>query len=114
MKNLIVRYAKREELESVNNIRKQVNELHVKGRPDMFRKDGWQFIEPFVCTRFDEENSRVIVAAIEEEIVGMAVVQYIARPKSPFNKDQRFLHIEEFGVEEKHRRKGIELNTVCI
>ena len=107
MKNLIVRYAKREELESVNKIRKQVNEVHVKGRPDIFREDGWQFIEPFVYTRFDEENSGVIVAAIEDEIVGFAVVQYIVRPESPFNKERKFFHIEEFGVDENYRRKGI-------
>lgn len=107
MENLIVRYAKREELESVNKIRKQVNEVHVKGRPDLFREDGWQFIEPFVYTRFDEENSGVIVAAIEDEIVGFAVVQYIVRQESPYNKEQKYFHIEEFGVNEAHRRKGI-------
>ena len=107
MENFIVRYAKREELESVNKIRKQVNEVHVKGRPDLFREDGWQFIEPFVYTRFDEENSGVIVAAIEDEIVGFAVVQYIVRPESPYNKEQKYFHIEEFGVNEAHRRKGI-------
>ncbi len=102
-----VRYAKREELESVNKIRKQVNEVHVKGRPDVFREDGWQVIEPLVYKRFDEESSGVIVAAIEEEIVGFAVVQYIVRPESPFKKEQKFFHIEEFGVDENHRRKGI-------
>ena len=102
-----VRYAKREELESVNKIRKQVNEVHVKGRSDVFREDGWQVIEPLVYKRFDEESSGVIVAAIEEEIVGFAVVQYIVRPESPFKKEQRFFHIEEFGVDENHRRKGI-------
>lgn len=102
-----VRYAKREELESVNKIRKQVNEVHVKGRPDVFREDGWQVIEPLVYKRFDEESSGVIVAAIEEEIVGFAVVQYIVRPESPFKKEQKFFHIEEFGVDEHHRRKGI-------
>lgn len=107
MENVIVRYAKREELEAVNKIRKQVNEVHVKGRPDIFREDGWQFIEPFVYTRFDEENSGVIVAAIEDEIVGFAVVQYIVRPESPYNKEQKYFHIEEFGVNEAHRRKGI-------
>ncbi|MCM1049498.1 MAG: GNAT family N-acetyltransferase [Clostridiales bacterium] len=107
MENVIVRYAKREELESVNIIRKQVNEVHVNGRPDIFRDDGWQLIEPFVYTRFDEESSGVIVAAIEGKIVGFAVVQYIVKPESPFNKERRFLHIEEFGVEESHRRKGV-------
>lgn len=107
MKNLIVRYAKREELEFVNKIRKQVNEVHVKGCPDIFRKDGWQFIEPFIYTRFGEENSGVIVAAIGEEIVGFAVAQYTTKPESPYNKERKYLHIEEFGVDENHRRRGI-------
>ena len=107
MENFIIRYAKREELENVNKIRKQVNEVHVKGRSDIFCENGWQFIEPFIYTRFDEENSRVIVADIEGEIVGFAVIQYIVKKESPFNKERRYLHIEEFGVDEKHRRKGI-------
>lgn len=107
MEKVIVRYAKSEELESVNNIRRQVNEVHVKGRPDIFREDGWQFIEPFVYTRFDEETSGIIVAAIEDEIVGFAVVQYIERPESAYNKERKYFHIEEFGVDKKHRRKGI-------
>ena len=62
MEKVIVRYAKSEELESVNNIRKQVNEVHVKGRPDIFREDGWQFIEPFVYTRFKEIRPAVETA----------------------------------------------------
>ena len=92
---------------SVNRIRKQVNDIHVQGRPDAFREDGWQFIEPFLYTRFDEENSEIIVAAIQDEIVGFDVVQYIVRAESPFSKERRYLHIEELGVDESHRRKGI-------
>ena len=56
---------------------------------------------------FDEETSGIIVAAIEDEIVGFAVVQYIERPESAYNKERKYFHIEEFGVDEKHRRKGI-------
>lgn len=107
MENIVVRYAKREELEAVNKIREQVNELHVNGRPDIFREDGWQFIEPFLYKRFDEENSGVIVAAIGEKIAGFAVVQSIVKSESPFNKALKYLHIEELGVDENYRHKGI-------
>ena len=107
MDNLIIRYAKRTELASVNNIRKQVNDVHVNGRSDIFREDGWQFIEPFIYTRFDAENGGVIVATIEDKIVGFAVVQYIIKPETPFGKERKYYHVEEFGVDENHRRKGI-------
>ncbi len=49
----------------------------------------------------------MIVAAIDDEIVGFAMVQYVTRPESPFNKERKYFHIEEFGVDENHRRKGI-------
>jgi len=107
MENLIVRYAKREELAAVNKIRKQVNEIHVKGLSDIFREDSWPLVEPSIYTKFDEENSGVIVAAIDDEIVGFAMVQYVTRPESPFNKERKYFHIEEFGVDENHRRMGI-------
>jgi hypothetical protein len=93
MENLIIRYAEKEELEAVNKIRKQVNDVHVIGCSDVFRADGWQFIEPFVYKRFEEENSNVIVADIDGEIVGFAVVQYIVKPESPFGKERRYAHI---------------------
>lgn len=107
MGKINVRYAKREELEAVNRIRKQVNDVHVKGRPDIFREDGWQDIGPHIYTRFDEDNSGVIVATKENEIVGFATVQYIDKPESVYNRERKFYRIEEFGVDENHRRKGI-------
>ena len=112
MENIVIRSAKREELEAVNKIRKQVNDIHVNGRSDIFREDGWQFIAPFIYSRFDEENSDVIVAAIEDEIVGFAVVQYITRSESPFGKARKYFHIEEFGVDEEFRRKGIATSII--
>lgn len=112
MGNIVIRSAKREELETVNKIRKQVNDIHVNGRSDMFREDGWQFIEPFIYSRFDEENSDVIIAAIDDVIVGFAVVQYITKSESPFGKARKYFHIEEFGVDEKFRRKGIATSII--
>lgn len=61
----------------------------------------------YIYTRFDEENSGVIIAATNKKVVGFAVVQYIVRQESPYNKERKFFYIEEFGVDENHRRKGI-------
>lgn len=112
MENLVIRYAEREELESVNKLREQVNEVHVNGRPDIFRADGWPLIESNIYTRFDEDSSGVIVADLNDVIVGFAVVQYISRPETSFSKARRFYHIEEFGVDENHRRKGIATSLI--
>ena len=34
---MIIRFAKENELERVNELRKQVNDLHVAGKPDVFK-----------------------------------------------------------------------------
>lgn len=39
MPDFTVRYAKKSELERVNEIRYQVNRVHSNGRPDIFRDD---------------------------------------------------------------------------
>ena len=62
MKDLIIRYAEKEELDAVNRIRKQVNDIHTKGRPDIFRADAWDNIRDIVYKRFEEEDSGLIVA----------------------------------------------------
>ncbi len=36
--DILIRFAEKEELRKVNMIRKQVNDLHLNGRPDIFRE----------------------------------------------------------------------------
>ena len=76
-KNIIVRFARKDELEQVNHIRKQVHELHCNGRLDFFKVNGWDAIRDTVKERFASENSGVIAAFFENEIAGFAIVQYI-------------------------------------
>lgn len=105
--NIIIRFAKADEWEQVNQIRKSVHELHVQGKADSFQPDGWREIKDVVKERFDSEKSSVIVASLEDMIVGFAIVQYIHRAETAFRPKQDFCHIEEFGVDQKFRRQGI-------
>ena len=34
---MVIRFAKEDELERINVLRKQVNDLHVEGKPDVFK-----------------------------------------------------------------------------
>jgi len=106
-KTIMIRLAKEEELMQVNLLRKQVHELHYNGREDIFKSDGWEDIKDIIEVRFASEESNVIVACLEQEIVGFAIVQYIHKPESPFQRARDFCHIEEFGVDKDHRRRGI-------
>lgn len=91
----------------MNRIRKQVHTLHTEGRPVSFKPDGWNEIRDTVRARAASEDSDVVVARFGDEIVGVAIIKYIHRPESSFRPAEDFCHIEEFGVDEKYRRRGI-------
>ena len=103
----MVRYATREELERVNELRKIVNEVHCNGRPDIFKSGFCKELREFVYTLWEWNNSDVIVVLRDNEICGYACVDYVDRPESPYNVARRFYHINEFGVDEKYRRQGV-------
>ncbi len=103
---LKIRTAKREELEELNILRKQVYELHMHGYPDMFPEERWDDMKSMIDQSFDDANVDVIVAIVGQEIVGFAVVRYII-PQNPKYAHRKCMHISEFGVNPKYRRHGI-------
>lgn len=102
-----IRCARREELEQVNELRRQVSQMHVDGRPDIFKPGFGGALREHVYERFDAEDSDVIVAVADEMVCGFAMAQYVHRPESAYNLERSYCHIEEFGVSPAFRRQGI-------
>lgn len=102
-----VRPARRDELARVNELRRMVNDVHVQGRPDMFRPGFNEELQRHVYDQFDGEDSDVLVALIDGVICGFATVQYIRRPESPYSLARDYYHVKEFGVDAAYRRQGV-------
>ena len=107
MGKLIIRFAKKSDLEEVNAIRRQVHMVHAKGRPDIFRKKFGKKLAEHIFFYHSGKLSKIIVAKSEDAIVGFAVLEIIQKPRSPYNKARSYLRVTEFGVDEAHRRQGI-------
>ena len=105
--DIIVRFAKKDDLEMVNVYRKQVNDLHVAGRPDVFKAGFCTEMQEFVYKQFESNTSDIIVAEYDGDIVGFATVNHIVKPSSPYSCERKIYQISEFGVDENHQRKGI-------
>ena len=111
---ICIRYARRDELDRVNIIRSQVNDLHVDGRPDIFRPGFCDELKNHIYEKFDSEDSDVIAALEDDEIVGFATVEYIKRPESAYCLARSIYRIEEFGVDVNHQRKGIGRKLIAF
>lgn len=102
-----IRYAAREDLPQVNELRSQVSRLHAEGRPDIFRSDFCEEMQKQVYAQFESEDSAVIAAVSGGAVCGFLIARYISRPESPYCRPRKYCHIEEFGVSPAYRRQGI-------
>lgn len=102
----MIKFAKLKDKSAVNAIRKQVHALHAAARPDMFRQE----FEP-VADRYDyyikQYEYAVVVCVRDEKIVGFAVIKTENREETAFRVADKYLLVEELGVDEACKRQGV-------
>lgn len=102
-----VRFAREEDLQRVNELRKQVNELHAAGEPGIFKPGFSEELRDHIYTIFRDPRQRIAVCEREGLICGFAVLHHITKPENPFMYERDFLDVDEFGVDEAFRRQGV-------
>ncbi len=103
----MIRFAKPEDADRINELRRQVNELHVSGRPNHFKAGFGEELQKHVNMYLTDGIGYAAVDEEDGQIVGMVMVDYIDRPESPYRYAERFAHIAEICVDEKYRRRGV-------
>jgi ribosomal protein S18 acetylase RimI-like enzyme len=103
----VVRFAEERDLPRVNELRRQVSELHAAGRPDIFKPGFPQGLQDYAYTLLRGEESGILVAERGGVICGMAAIEYLHKQDSPYSYERRSYHVIEFGVDEAYRRQGV-------
>ena len=103
----MVRFAMPQDAEAINVLRKEVNDLHVAGRPNHFKAGFGKELQDHVYMYLAGGFGYAAVDEEDGQIIGMVMVDYIDRPESPYRYAERFAHIAEICVDEKHRRQGV-------
>lgn len=103
---MIVRPATASDLPRINELRRQVNDLHVAGRPDFFRPGFNQALQDHLDVLFTGEGHEILVAEADGAVVGFACLRCIDRPGSPYRNAIKFVEIEEIGVDSACQRQG--------
>ena len=79
-KQIIIRFAKESELVRVNELRKQVNDLHVEGKPEIFRAGFNDELRDFIYKIWKDPEQKIVVAELNGVVCGFAVLHHIHRP----------------------------------
>ena len=107
-----VRFANQNDLSRVNELRKQVNDLHVEGKPEVFKPGFSQELRDHIYTIRDDPDQEIVVCERRGMICGFAVLHHISKPENPFMFARDFLDIDEFCVDEAQRRKGVATELI--
>ena len=88
----------------INNLAKQVHELHVNWRPDLFLSVDEVIKKEELKEKID--NKEIFVAKVQNDIVGYIIFN-IKEKNNPNMRYRKQLHIEAICVDEKNRGRGI-------
>ena len=103
-----VRKAKIEDLDKMINILEQISNLHSENRPDIFKEKSREQIEKTLMETMNNQERKLIVATDDTMKIYGLLIYTIKEVKEHINlKDSKILWIEELGVDEKYRKKGI-------
>ena len=105
--NMAIRFAEREDLNQVNILRKEVNDIHVVGKPTIFKKGFSKELQDYVYEVFEDPLKKIIVYEIDNSICSFAILNDITKQENPYMYERDYLDIDELCVDEEFRRKGI-------
>ena len=102
-----VRFAEKNDLVRVNQLRRQVHELHAAGRPDIFKPGFPPELRDHIVSIWNDPQQEIVVSEREGVLCGYAVLHRVNKPENPFMYKRDYLDIDEFGVDEACRRQGV-------
>ena len=111
---MIIRFAKENELVRVNELRKQVNDLHVEGKPDVFKEGFNDELRDHVYDIWNDSEQEIVVADSDGIICGFAVLHHIVKPATPFMYERDFMDVDEFCVDKEYRRQGVASEMITF
>ena len=112
--DMIIRFAEEKELDRINELRKQVNDIHVAGKPEVFKAGFSDELRDFIHVIWSDPEQEIVVADIDGTICGFAVLHHICKGETPFMYERDFLDVDEFCVDAAYRRRGVATGLISF
>ncbi|WP_416150112.1 N-acetyltransferase family protein [Salipaludibacillus sp. HK11] len=105
--NIHIQIATIEDYFAVNSIVKEGQEEHSEELPYIFNKVDQVMSENYFCELLESLVSDILIAKINEEVVGFAVMELSESPPFDSMTPRKFAYMNDFGIKSSYQRKGI-------
>lgn len=114
--NVIIETAKLEHYETVNEIVKEGHDEHALALPHLFKKVEHAMPRSYFNELLADPDSDVLVATLNEEMVGFAVMELKVAPDFDSMMPRVFAYMNDFGMKESYQKRGYgkELFDACV
>lgn len=86
---------------------RQVHELHVSERPDLYKENSTPVSQEFFESQLNDVKQHIFVATIGDELVGVVVMKEEEITENSFVNARKVLLINSLCIDEAHRKSGI-------
>ena len=107
MKNIRIRNAVISDIDKISSLLYQVQKVHSDVRPDLFVEGSRKYSDEQLRQIIADETRPVFVAEENGTVVGYAFCAFVGNGGSTALADIKTLYIDDLGVDENHRGKGI-------
>lgn len=105
--DISIRIAEQNDYDFLLPLFRQIHELHVFIRPDLYKENSTPVEQAFFESQLIDDKQHIFVATIGNDIVGVIVTKEEETTENTFVKARKVLFIKSLCVAETHRKKGI-------
>ncbi|ODG90115.1 MULTISPECIES: GNAT family N-acetyltransferase [Bacillaceae] len=102
-----IRNANQKDYESLLSLFRQVHDLHVFERPDLYKENSTPVDEEEFNNQLKDSKQHILVATLGPVIVGVAVLKVDEIPENSFVNARKILLVNSLCVDDASRKKGI-------
>lgn len=103
----MIRQATIKDLKRINELLYQVQDIHAKGRPDIFKIGTKKFSDDELKDIVTNSDLKFYIYEIDNLLIGYICLKIINDEESNSKKKRKELYIEDLCVDEKYRNQGI-------
>ena len=102
-----IRKAEKRDISKIAELLYQVEEIHRKLRPDIFRSGARKYDDKELEKLLDDENTPVFVFVEDGNVLGHAFCSVKEKKNDPLINDMKMLYIDDICVDEAARGKHV-------
>lgn len=106
MNNFIIRRAVLEDMDDIMRIKKEVHDIYVDSRPDIYRNSETLYTENLLKSFFENVDKVIFLGLLDDEIVAFSFLECM-NVSMPMMVKRKFAYVHDLAVLERFRRQGI-------